>query len=151
MSVSTRSMKISDELKYYLEKLVHPLATNDSIQEMSEKEITSKFEKKIMEQDGRIIQLESVLALRQNTIDKLLDKLDTKCDDNEQYSRRSCIRIHGIEWNKDDKDENVKNIVSELLSKNEFRNGSKEYYKTSVVSHIVMTRLASNSPFKFLY
>ena len=67
MSVSTCSMKISDELKYYLEKLVHPLATNDSIQEIFEKEITSKFENKIMEQDGRIIQLESVLALRQNT------------------------------------------------------------------------------------
>ena len=82
MSVSTRSMKISDDLKDYLEKLIHPLATNDSIKEMFEKEITSKFEKKIMEQDERIIQLESVLALRQNTIDKLLDKLDTRCDDN---------------------------------------------------------------------
>ena len=28
---------------------------------------------------------------------------------------------------------------------------SKEYYKTSVVTHIVMTRLDSNSPFRFLY
>ena len=31
------------------------------------------------------------------------------------------------------------------------RAGSKEYYKTSVVTHIVMTRLDSNSPFRFLY
>ena len=28
---------------------------------------------------------------------------------------------------------------------------SKEYYKTSVVTHIVMSRLDSNSPFRFIY
>ena len=27
----------------------------------------------------------------------------------------------------------------------------KEYYKTSVVTHIVMSRLDSNSPFRFIY
>ena len=33
----------------------------------------------------------------------------------------------------------------------EFDNVSKEYYKTSVVTHIVMSRLDSNSPFRFIY
>ena len=50
-----------------------------------------KFDKKISEQNGKIEKLESIISIHENTTDQLL----VKCDDNEQYSRRSCLRIHG--------------------------------------------------------
>ena len=34
--------------------------------------------------------------------DNALQKFETKCDDNEQYSRHSCIRIHGLQHNEND-------------------------------------------------
>ena len=46
--------------------------------------------------------MESKLAIKQNVI----DNLEIKCDDNEQYSRRSCLRVHGLEFNSDN-DEGV--------------------------------------------
>lgn len=93
-------MSVSDELKDYLENLLKPLATHETIKELFEKfetDIISKFEEKIRAQDEKIEQLESKLAMRMNTIDVLLDKLQVRCDDNEQYSRRNCLRIHGVE------------------------------------------------------
>ena len=105
---SKKSFSVNDDAKEYFENLIKPLATNDSLQEILnqfnerfnqfEEEIISKFKTQISEQEERIIVLESSLALRQNTIDVLLDKIEIKCDNNEQYSRRSCLRIHGIEW-----------------------------------------------------
>ena len=35
-----------------------------------------------------------------------------KCDDNEQYSRRYCLRMHGLKY---DKNENQNDIVSKVL------------------------------------
>ena len=31
-----------------------------------------------------------------------IDNIEIKCDDNEQYSRRSCVRIHGLDFNSDE-------------------------------------------------
>ena len=93
------TMPIKDELKDYFEKLVKPLVTNANMEEILGKfkrEVISKFEETITEQEKRITRLKSTLALRENTIDVLLlSKLEVKADDNEQYSRRSCLRIHG--------------------------------------------------------
>ena len=36
----------------------------------------------------------------------LIDNIEIKYDDNEQYSRRSCVRIHGLDFNRDE-DNNV--------------------------------------------
>ena len=37
--------------------------------------------------------------------EEAINNLLTTCDDNEQYSRRSCLRIHGIESNSNKKNE----------------------------------------------
>ena len=52
---------------------------------------------------------EGNISLQANTIDQLI----IKCDDNEQYSRRSCLRIHGIECSDDERNDNVLERVKE--------------------------------------
>ena len=64
-------------------------------------EVISKSESKISEQNDKIYELENRVALQEETTNNLL----TKCDDNEQYSRRCCLRIHGIESNRNEKNE----------------------------------------------
>ena len=59
-------------------------------------EIFTKFEKRFIEQNRKIDKLEERVSFQENTINQLL----IKCDDNEQYSRRNCLRIHGIESKK---------------------------------------------------
>ena len=61
-----------------------------------------KIEDMLKEQNTRIEELESKLAINQNVIDNLV----IKCDDNEPYSRRSSLRVHGVEFNSDN-DEGV--------------------------------------------
>ena len=60
------------------------------------------IEDKFKEQHDRIEELEPKLAMKQN----IIDHLEIKCDDNEQYSRRSCLRIHGFDFSSDE-DESV--------------------------------------------
>ena len=114
-------MPIKDELKDYFEKLVKPLVTNANMEEILGKfkrEVISKFEETITEQEKRITRLESTLALRENTIDVLLlSKLEVKADDNEQYSRRSCLRIHGIRYDENSSNENMEDILSNCYEK----------------------------------
>ena len=54
------------------------------------KKIDGNFKK----QNERIEKMESKLALKQN----IIDHLEIKCDDNEGYSQRSCLRIHGLNF-----------------------------------------------------
>ena len=35
-----------------------------------------------------------------------IDNIEIKCDDNKQYSQRLCVRIHGLDFNRDE-DNNV--------------------------------------------
>ena len=111
----SKTMQNTEDMKKYIEELIKPLATDDVLQETLEKfktDIVSRFESKIKEQDDRITKLESNLVLKQNTVDILLEKLNIKSDDNEQYSRRGCLRIHGLEW-----DESKTEDVDETLEK----------------------------------
>ena len=78
----------TEELKCYVEKLIEPLVTNKL-----KDEFMKKFDEKISEQNPKIEKLESIIRIHENTIDQLL----IKCDDDEQYSRRSCLHIHGVE------------------------------------------------------
>ena len=71
--------------------------------------IISKFEEKFDEQNRKIDELKGKIVIQANTIDQLI----IKCDDNEQYSRRSCLRIHGIECNDDERNGNVLQRVKE--------------------------------------
>ena len=57
-----------------------------------------RFEEKLDEQNAKIIELQFEIAIQNNA----LQKLEIKCDGNEQHSRRSCIRIHGVEFNEND-------------------------------------------------
>ena len=66
-------------------------------------EVISTFESKISEQNDNIYELESRVAIQEETINNFL----TKCDNNEQYSRRICLRIHSIESNSSEKNEDM--------------------------------------------
>ena len=114
---------VDNDTKEYFEKTLKeslkPLATKDSINEILQKfeeKMMEHFEKKFNEQEERIAVLESSLALRQKTVDFLLEKVETRADDNEQYSRRSCLRIHGVEVNNEG-GEVIEDVVSECFEK----------------------------------
>ena len=51
-------------------------------------EVMSKFESKINEQNDKFYELESRVAIQEQTKNNLF----TKSDDNEQYGHRSCLR-----------------------------------------------------------
>ena len=53
--------------------------------------------------------MKSQIALKDQTIAGLM----TKCDDNQQYSRRSCLRIHGIETKTKESNEDIIEKVKE--------------------------------------
>ena len=114
--VQTRSgsastgMAISTDIQEYFANLIEPLSTKDGLKKMFEEfktEVLEKMEKKLEEQEERIVKLESSLAIRNNIIDKLL----VSSDDNEQYSRRSCLRIHGITFDDTNKHEDIHAII----------------------------------------
>ena len=58
-----------------------------------------------MSKTKKIELLESTTPLHQNA----LEKLELTCDDNQQYSRQSCLRIHGIEFNSNEDSDIVMN------------------------------------------
>ena len=56
----------TEKLKYYFEKLIEPLVTNNSLEELFNKlkdEIMKKFDEKISEQNAKIQKLESMKIL----------------------------------------------------------------------------------------
>ena len=57
-----------------------------------------------------------------------------------------CAMLHAaVHWPKGGK---VKDLIKAISG---YVSSSKEYYKTSEVTHIVMSRLDSNSPYRFIY
>ena len=113
--VQTRSSamsKIPSDIKEYFTSLVQPLVTQEAINTMFIKfkeEILSKLEQRILEQDQRIKKLESTLAVRE----KIIENLVINCDNNEQYSRRSCLRINGMQVQES---ENSNEVLSKVKS-----------------------------------
>ena len=95
------NLSIAVEVREYFSSLIKPLVTNKSLERRLYKfkeEIISKFEDKLREQNLKIQELESKIHSQENTF----KKLEITSDDNEQYSRRSCLRIHGIEFEEGD-------------------------------------------------
>ena len=106
---------VSQEIKEYFSELVKPLATNEILNEMFKKlkeEIVSEFETKYNEiksefvtkcndQNKKIEELKSQIALKDQTIAGLM----TKCDDN--------LRIHGIETKTKESNEDIIEKVKE--------------------------------------
>ena len=105
--IATKKMSIPEDLKEYFKSLITPLATTASLEEMFENftsKVVAKLEKRLDEQEqlinlqkSKLEELESRLSLRQNIIEKLVNKSEIKTDDLEQYSRRSCLRVNGVE------------------------------------------------------
>ena len=115
--VSTRSqsksMSITSEMRDYFENLMKPLVTNDKLEQLLKSfqdGLMKKIEDKFNEQNTRIEELESKLAIKQN----IIDNLEIKCDDSEQYSRRSCLRVHGLDFSSDE-DEGVMKKVENVV------------------------------------
>ena len=105
-SAKTTNMSVSQEIREYFSELFKLLATNEILEDIFKKlkdEIVSKFEEKFDEQNRKIDELEGKIAIEANTLDQLI----IKCDDNEQYSRRSCLRIRGIECSDNERNDNV--------------------------------------------
>ena len=72
-----------------------PLITYENLEEL-----LKSFQDKIVKRfKHKLEQLESKLAMKQTAIYKLV-----KCDDSEQYSQRSCVRIHGLDFKSDEHD-----------------------------------------------
>ena len=100
-----KNMSITSEMREYFENLMKPLVTNESLEhqlKFFQDGLMKKIEDKFKEQNDRIEELESKLAIKQN----IIDHLEIKCDNNEQHSRRSYLRIHGLDFSSDE-DEGV--------------------------------------------
>ena len=111
--VSTHSqskiMSITSEMRDYFENLMKPLVTNDKSEQLLKSfqdGLMKKIEDKFSEQNTRIEELESKLAIKQN----IIDNLEIKCDDNERYSRRSCLRVHGLDFSSDENEGVMKKV-----------------------------------------
>ena len=99
MSISSSSS--TAEVREYFENLIKPLVTNQSFEELLckfKEGIISKFGDKLRERNLKIQELVSKIHSQENAF----KNLEITSDDNEQYSRRSCLRIHGIELKESD-------------------------------------------------
>ena len=64
---------ISNEMKCYFEKLIEPLVTDKSLEDLVNKlkgDLMKKFDEKISEQNAKIEKLESIISIHENTIDQ---------------------------------------------------------------------------------
>ena len=83
---------IRAELRQYFENLIKPLVTSQSLEELLckfKEGIISKFEDKLREENLKIQELESKIHSQENAF----KKLEIISDDNELYSRLSCLHI----------------------------------------------------------
>ena len=119
--VSTRSstkdkkMVVSKEISDYFTKLVEPLVTTERLEEMFGKlkeEIIERFEEKFTAQNQKIVDLEEKIALQE----KKIENLSIKCDDNEQYSRRYCLWMHGLKFDENESQNDLVSKISECFS-----------------------------------
>ena len=90
-SESKSTMSIAGEVRDHSESLIKPLATNESLEKplgAFQEKTVKRFEGKLDEQNGaKMIELQSKIAIQDNA----LQRLEIKCDDNDQYIRPSCI------------------------------------------------------------
>ena len=110
----------TEELKCYFENLIEPLVTNNSLEELFNElkdEIIKKYDEKISEQNAKFEKLESITTIHKNTIDQFL----IKYDDNEQYSRTSCLLIHGVEVKENEDEDDIMNVLEDCYSSVNFQ------------------------------
>ena len=116
--IKTENMAISEEIRNCFSDLIKLVATNQSLKKMFQEEIISKFEEKLEEQMNWIDKLEGKLELEGEIgLQKTSDRLEIKCDNNEQYSRCTSIRIHGIEVPENKSIDNIMVVVKSCQEK----------------------------------
>ena len=107
---------LTNKDKEYIEGLIRPLSEKvDGLSQLRE-----EFNKKIEAQNAtiktlvsRIEKLESEAIVRQRVTEQLV----IACDDNQQYSRRESIRIHGIEAKEGETNDDVLKVVEDCSKK----------------------------------
>ena len=125
-------------MREYFENLMKPLVTNETLEQQLKSfqdGLMKKIEDKFKEQNDRIEELESKLAMKQN----IIDHLEIKCDDNEQYSRRSCLRIHGLDFSSDE-DEGVLKKLEKCYSDMRIEFNQNEMIALITLVNLIWTR-----------
>ena len=92
-----------------------PLVNTERLEEMFGKlkeGIIQRFQEKFIVQNQKIVHLEEKIALQE----KKIQNLSMKCDDNEQYSRRYCLRMHGLKFDKNESQNDLVSKISECFS-----------------------------------
>ena len=92
-------------MREYFENVIKPLVTNEKLEELLKSfqdDIVKRFEHKLEEKNSKIVELELKFAMKQTTI----DNIEIKCDVNKQYTRKSCVHIHGLDFISDE-DNNI--------------------------------------------
>ena len=121
-------MPLSQADKAYINTALKPLVRTDQINGLEQKlikkitELEAKIadqqlqidnqKDKLAEQDKRITNLESISEMRKATI----ETLKLKSDDNESYSRRESVRIHGIAVSENESNSDILKIVEKCTT-----------------------------------
>ena len=119
--VSTRSMNkmISEEIIKELKKLIEPLATNKNLEILEttvnkfREEIIHTFDLKLKEKQEKIDYLNSQFEAQKIVI----EHLEVKIDSNQQYARRSSLRVHGVECQENETPKDLTKEVKKCYSK----------------------------------
>ena len=69
-------------------------------------------DEKFTEKNAKIGKLKPIIPAHKSTINQLL----VKCYDNEQYSRRRCLSIHGVEVKDKESEDDVMNTLEKCYS-----------------------------------
>ena len=126
MPPKLRSMSSIDKIEELLDKKIGDLATKESIGEIRkllleqreklvhQEEMIKGLKDELSSQNDKIIKMESTVALLKNSVNLLQrDK-----ENSEQYSRRLCLRIYGIETEQNEDGnkclEKAKKVINEL-------------------------------------
>eukprot|EP00112_Aurelia_sp_Birch-Aquarium-sp1_P005341 Seg1603.18 transcript_id=Seg1603.18/GoldUCD/mRNA.D3Y31 product="hypothetical protein" protein_id=Seg1603.18/GoldUCD/D3Y31 len=117
ISTSTRQLKdLIENALAPIRKDVANLPNSDYIDAIIDK-LTTKLEDRFEEQDRRLNALEECVHVLESKL-AVLGALDARIEENEQYSRRFCLRFHGIALPKDGKREDCVKKVADIMEKN---------------------------------
>ena len=83
------------------------------------KEIMNEVKAILSEKDKEIEDLKSQVTLLQNHVSTVKHALDKKVDELEQYGRRVCLRIEGVEHQANEKSEDVLEKVVKIIKESE--------------------------------
>ena len=83
--------------------------------------------------------MESKLAMKQN----IIDHLEIKCNDSEQYSGRFCLRIHGLDFSSDE-DEGVLKKVEKCCSNMGIEFNQNEIDRAHYLDKLYMNKKKNN-------